>query len=285
MRPTLHPRLVNGRYGDPAVFVEALHRPGALLFDLGDLAPLSTRDLLFDRLLRVNVGRDKRIVMIGPADFAKAVGRKLQAYTWDLVDRYSTDLVFQTIEVHGADSLCAACFRLKKGFAPQPVELPRFEQGPAIEFDDFNVWRNRLAERGLQPGPWLQALKRAVFADEADQVPIALPSGAVRPLGSLRDLVSVERGQKIAYVTDVADTSANRAAVASLASEADMLFIEACFSAADRDLAASRAHLTTRAAGEIGRDARVRRIEPFHFSPRYEGEEERMIGEVMAACG
>jgi ribonuclease Z len=27
----------------------------------------------------------------------------------------------------------------------------------------------------------------------------------------------------------------------------------------------------------------VRRVEPFHFSPRYEGEEENMIAEVMAA--
>ena len=29
--------------------------------------------------------------------------------------------------------------------------------------------------------------------------------------------------------------------------------------------------------------AGVRRLEPFHFSPRYEDEEERMLGEVFAA--
>ena len=34
MRPNLHPRLVNGRFGDPALFVEMLHRRGAILFDL-----------------------------------------------------------------------------------------------------------------------------------------------------------------------------------------------------------------------------------------------------------
>jgi ribonuclease Z len=48
-------------------------------------------------------------------------------------------------------------------------------------------------------------------------------------------------------------------------------------------LAAGRAHLTTSAAGQIGREAGVRRIEPFHFSARYEGEEERMLCETMAA--
>ncbi len=46
MRPSLHPRLVNGRFGDPGLFVEMLHRRGALLFDLGDLAPLSARELI-----------------------------------------------------------------------------------------------------------------------------------------------------------------------------------------------------------------------------------------------
>src|SRR3954467_3626421 len=108
MRPTLHPSLVNGRFGDAAVFVEMLHRPGALLFDLGDLSPLSTRDLLrishvfvshmhvdhfigFDRLLRINVGRTKRITLVGPNGIADSVGHKLQAYSWDLVERYATD--------------------------------------------------------------------------------------------------------------------------------------------------------------------------------------------------
>ena len=32
-------------------------------------------------------------------------------------------------------------------------------------------------------------------------------------------------------------------------------------------------------------EAGVRRVEPFHFSPRYDGEEARMVGEVMAAFG
>jgi hypothetical protein len=31
MRPNLHPFLVNGRFGDPALFVEMLHRRSALL--------------------------------------------------------------------------------------------------------------------------------------------------------------------------------------------------------------------------------------------------------------
>jgi ribonuclease Z len=62
-----------------------------------------------------------------------------------------------------------------------------------------------------------------------------------------------------------------------------MLFIEAPFAQADAALAAGRSHLTTGAAGAIAREARVRRVEPFHFSPRYAGQETRMLNEVNAA--
>jgi len=37
--------------------------------------------------------------------------------------------------------------------------------------------------------------------------------------------------------------------------------------------------------GQIARQAKARNVEPFHFSPRYVGEEERMLKEVMAAFG
>jgi ribonuclease Z len=103
------------------------------------------------------------------------------------------------------------------------------------------------------------------------------------PLGTLRSVLTVTPGQKVAYVTDAADTPANRAAIVRLAQNADLLFIEAAFAKADAALAAERAHLTTAAAGSLAREAGVRRIEPFHFSPRYSGQEARMLDEVMTA--
>jgi len=125
-----------------------------------------------------------------------------------------------------------------------------------------------------------------VIARMADDYMIELgqsrPGGRM-PLGSLRSVLTISPGQKIGYVTDVADTPANRKAIIDLVHGADVLFIEAPFAKADADLAAQRAHLTTKAAGEIARDADVRRVEPFHFSPRYEGAEGSMIAEVMDA--
>jgi ribonuclease Z len=320
MRPNLHPRLVNGRFGDPALFVEMLHRREALLFDAGDLSLLSARDLLrithlfvshmhvdhfigFDALLRVNIGREKLIRVAGPEGIIDRLGHKLKGYEWDLAERYQTDLVFEVIEIgpHGTGS--AARFRFRRGFEPESMSAPADWNRPAAlrvetallehhgaclgfavsEPAHVNIWKTRLEERRFEKGPWLQQLKSAVLAGEADDRPIELPDGDVRPLRELRDLVTVSKGQKVAYVTDVADTASNRLKIARLACGADLFFLEARFSAADFEVARERAHLTTTAAGEIARLAEARRLEPFHFSPRYEGEEARMLAEVFSA--
>ena len=319
MTPTFHPRLVNGRFGDPALFVEMLHRRDALLFDIGDLSALSTRDLLrvshvfishmhmdhfigFDALLRVNIGRQKVIRFVGPDGICERIHHKLQAYDWDLAEKYDADLVIVVTALSENETPRSARFRFKRRFAWEvPVPPPKaadegFEvhaaflehHGPCLGFAlsepaHANVWKSRLDELDVAPGQWLQKLKKAILAEAEDDVMIGLPDGRHLPLGELRLIVSLSPGQKVAYVTDVADTEENRAAIVDLAQGADLLFVESRFSADDALQARERAHLTTTAAGEIARAAGVRRLEPFHFSPRYEGQEERLIAEVMQA--
>src|SRR5438874_242798 len=253
MTPMLHPRLVNGRFGDPALFVEMLHRREALLFDAGDLSALSARDLLrvghlfvshmhmdhfigFDALLRVHIGREKTIRVAGPEGIIERVGHKLQGYDWDLVERYDTDLLFEVVQVGARGPEKAARFRFKRRFERESIDAPRTleaaglavetalleHHGPCLGFAvseprHANVWKNRLDARGFATGQWLQALKAAMVAGAPDDQPIHVGGGDVRPLGDLRELVTVSRGQKIAYVTDVADTPQNREAIARLA--------------------------------------------------------------------
>jgi ribonuclease Z len=324
MRPLLHPRLLNGRTGDPALYIETLFEKRAILFDLGDLSALTPRNIQrldrvfvshahidhfigFDRLLRVLVGRDKKISLYGPPGFIEQVHHKLQAYRWNLFDRYPCDLIFDVSEIDASLAVRAARFRLKNAFAAEPLggdvvtqrivlREPGFRVSTAVlehrtpclafamqEAAHINIWRNRVAEMGLPVGAWLRELKRAVTEKEPDDYPIRTPDGEAIPLARLRHLFTVTPGQKIAYVTDVADTPANRKAIVELAKGADVLFIEAAFAEADASLAAERAHLTTAAAGQIARAAQARRVEPFHFSGRYAGEEQRMLDEVLAA--
>ena len=100
-------------------------------------------------------------------------------------------------------------------------------------------------------------------------------------LGELkRRMLRIVPGQKIAYITDVANTAANEHSIVELVRGADILFIEAAFAREDAVKAADRAHLTTEDAGRIARLAGVTRVEPFHFSPRYSGEPDRLRQEV-----
>jgi ribonuclease Z len=326
MRPLLHPRLLNGRTGDPALYVETLFESRAILFDLGDITPLTPRNIQrlehifvshthidhffgFDRLLRVLVGRDKEVNLYGPPDFIGQVAHKLQAYRWNLVDRYPCDLIFAVREIDASLACRAAQFSLKNAFAAEPIGTDALNGGvvysdaafrvstavlehrtPCLAFAmqesaHVNIWKNRLAEMNLPVGPWLQELKRAVSENQPDDYAIETPDGQEMPLERLRHVVTITPGQKIAYVTDVADTASNRKAIIDLAKGADILFIEAAFADADTSLARDRAHLTTTAAGEIARAAGVRRVEPFHFSARYEGDEQRMLDEVIAVFG
>lgn len=328
MRPLLHSTLVNGRTGDPALYIETLFEQGAILFDLGDISALPPRKIHrlehvfvshthidhfvgFDQMLRVLVGREKRLSLYGPDGFIAHVRHKLHAYHWNLVDRYSSDLVFMVTEIDASFSTRTVQFRFKTGFAEEAISKGRLTSGIAHQQAGFrvsatvlehgtlclafaveedahiNVWKNRLAELGLPVGPWLRVLKRAVIENRSDdyllRITIRGTPPCDMPLGALRSAVTVTPGQKIAYVTDAADTKTNRDAIIALARNADILFIEAAFAAEDTELAAERAHLTTTAAGEIARAADVRRVEAFHFSPRYAGQDERMLNEVRAA--
>lgn len=329
MRPLLHASLVNGRFGDPALYVETLFEKHAILFDLGDITALPPRKIHriehvfvshahidhfvgFDLLLRMLVGREKTVHLFGPVGFIDRVRHKLQAYQWNLVARFLCDLIFAVTEIDASGVARAARFRLKNAFIEEPLERepvpagivhsePTFMVSGAVlehripclafalqERAHVNIWKSRLAELRLPVGPWLRELKRAVVEGLPDDHIIKLPPSErsperAMPLGALRDVLTVTPGQKIGYVTDAADTPANRQAIIDLVRGADLLFIEAAFAAADAGLAAERAHLTTKAAGEIARAAEVRRVEPFHFSPRYEGQEEKMMAEVMVA--
>ncbi len=330
MRPLLHPVLVNGRTGDPVLYIETLFEKRAIMFDLGDISSLPPRKIQrlehvfvshahidhfigFDHLLRVLVGRDKTIALYGPDGFIGQVYHKLQAYRWNLVERFTSDLIFVITEIDSNLATRTTRLRLKNAFSPEAAADDHLVGGTVHSESTFrvttaalehrtpclgfaiaeaahvNVWKNRLAELRLPIGPWLRELKHAVVENRADDYSIQVGSGLgsssqrAMPLGELRSVVTVTPGQKIAYVTDVADTVANRQAIVQLACKADILFIEAAFAASDAEVAAERAHLTTAAAGSIAREAAVRRVEPFHFSPRYNGQEARLMNEVMAA--
>lgn len=270
----------------------------------------------FDHLLRVCLGRDTGVSAYGPAGFIAQMGHKLAAYTWNLVESYETEFIITTHELGADGRVQRARFCSRTGFrqeALSDVEAPNgvlldaasfrvralplehhgitslafaFEEGVHI-----NVWKNRLEELGLPTGPWLTRLKEQVRAGMPDETLIKVHwrtrAGAHDEMIRLGDLkakvLEFVPGQKVCYVTDVADSPQNRRSLAAFLQGTDSLYIEAVFLDEDRPHAERKAHLTARAAGEIARAAAVGAAVPFHFSPRYLGREEALRWEFEKA--
>jgi ribonuclease Z len=255
---------------------------------------------------------DPALYLEFPAEFIAKIEHALARYSWNLVERYDTDLVFDVTEVITPSDAKKAVFRFRNAFRREAetsialkdrvvLDEPMFRVRTTIldhripclafaveETVHVNVWKNRLEEMGLMVGPWLRDLKRAVVMGEPDSWPVTAlgkEHGKVEtfsiPLGDLkRNILRIVPGQKIGYVVDAAFTEENIRRIVDLIRDADTLFIEAPFAGEEADLARDRCHLTTVQAGRIGRMAGVRCLEPFHFSPRHTDDEDRLRREV-----
>lgn len=260
----------------------------------------------FDQLLRLTLPRDRELTVCGPPGLIDNIAGKLAGYTWNLTEGYLFRL--NVVERHEAH-LARASFRASAGFArePQPdvscaegglVTTPEFRVETAtldhripclafaaIEPRHLNVRADALEARGFRPGPWLSRLKDAIRTGD-DAAPIAVRSGdgsVTIDAGTLRrELVDDHPGQRIAYVVDTLFEPTSAARIVGLARAADVFYCEARFLDVDRDEAEKRHHLTARQAGFLARAAGARRLEVFHFSPRYQGMAQAFYAEARA---
>lgn len=313
--------LVNGVFGDPLLYVRLRHQRRSVLFDLGEGSRLSARvahqvsDVFISHchidhiggflwLLRSRIGEFPTCRLYGPPGLAGNIAGLARGILWDRVGEHGPR--FQVTELHGerAKRYMVQAGRPEPaalGERPAPGGLLRQEPGfrvraatlahssPVLAFAleparQPNVRKDRLAARGLAPGPWLGELKRRAQAEELDAL-IELPDGATERVGRLAaELLLVGAGRKLVYATDLADTPGNRASLSALARGAHTFFCEASFLEADARQAARTTHLTTRACGEIAEAAGVARLVPFHFSRRYETDPAAIYEEIAEYC-
>jgi ribonuclease Z len=264
----------------------------------------------FDRLLRLRLHRPQALCLFGPDGFVDQVEHRLGAFSWNLLDATSVDFRLTVHDFDGRRIARGAEFRARDAFRRRDVLPPDLPDGTALAEDDFavdcvaldhgipslafafqeslrvNLWKTALEEHGLPVGPWLEDAKRAIRGHAPDDHLVEIPGRGPVPLGDLRGRVfRTEPGQRVVYVTDAADTGANRDLILRLASGADHLFIETPFLDADRHLAADTRHLTARAAGEMGQAAGARRVTGFHHSARYGDGSRALEAELAEALG
>lgn len=206
MRRSFFPRLINGPFDDPGLFIQFFFEKRAVVFDLGDIYSLSPKDILkishvfvththmdhfvgFDRMLRLFLGRDQKLFLYGPEGFIKNVEARLGGYSWNLVKHYTNSLILHITEVR-QDHLLSNIYPCQDGFQPasKAVEQPfngTLHQEPAMtvfaeildhsipclgfaikERFHINIIKDRLKRLGLEIGPWLNEFKQALFSNE-----------------------------------------------------------------------------------------------------------------------
>lgn len=202
------PKLVNGPFDDPGLFIPFSYEKRALLFDLGDISSLSSKDLLkishvfishthmdhfigFDFFLRLLLGREKELYLYGPPGFIKNIEGKLAGYTWNLVQNYTNRFILHVTEVHPEqltvkqyecrNEFRTTGYRLLKPFSAALLAEPAcfvstifLDHGTVSlgfcleERFHVNINKDALHALHLEVGPWLNHFKQAVF----DGVPL-----------------------------------------------------------------------------------------------------------------
>jgi ribonuclease Z len=269
----------------------------------------------FDSLLRIFLGRDRTLHLFGPPGFLQQVEGRLSGYTWNLVLEYETDFLVRASEISPdrvvtKTYVCREAFRAEKTVVEEPfsgtlLREPSFSMkgvlldhgipclGLALQENfSVNIIKEALKETGLPVGPWLNRFKKALY-EKGD------PEGLFRitpaeakgltdektfRLGELaKRIARVSAGQKITYVTDALGSLENGEKIVRLAKSSDHLFIETAFLQRDQATAKRKFHLTAQEAGLLAKRAGVKRLHPFHFSPRYEGRGGELVREAMEA--
>jgi ribonuclease Z len=316
MTKTFSCKLLNSPYNDPVMMLEFTRKQRLFLFDIGDLSTLPQRLLQkishvfishmhidhffgFDTLLRSILSREEPLNVYGPIGIIDAVQGKLSGYTWNLVKSYPIKI--EVFEITNT-SITSAGFYAQEGFQKiskgnQPfsgiiysesdfrINASIFDhQIPVLGFSivsdiNININKTKMIELGFNnPGPWINELKDKIRAN--DLLYKLIIDGREYSINDLKDMVIVSKGQKIVYITDIAPSKENIDTAITLASDADILFIEAYFLEQDSDHAAKKGHITARLAGYIAGMAVVKNIEITHISKKYIDMEKVVKDEV-----
>jgi ribonuclease Z len=205
MRPSFHPRLVNGCLDDPVLFIPFFFEKRALIFDMGDLHRLATKEILklthgfvththmdhftgFDTVLRTFLGRQKAFHVFGPPNFLQNIEGKLASYTWNLVENYVHGFSLKATEVHPTYTITQV-YDCKKGFkSNQAPEVAPFDgtllaepafavnavhldhKIPCLGFSlkerfHVNIIKEGLKRLKIPVGPWLRRFKEALYEE------------------------------------------------------------------------------------------------------------------------
>jgi ribonuclease Z len=316
-------RFVSGRSGDPCVFFFDGNLDLCGLFDLGRTYSLRPGDVRrldyllvthshidhfigFDHILRHSLNRPNVLHIFGPPRITNQVQHRLRSYIWNLRRWLRLEVRVHEVsatDVTVSDLSMGTAFAKRETAGRAPHRGIIFDGGQFLfravmlqhgmpclgyaieEPASVRVDKDRLEASGLRPGPWLRLLKEAWAAGTLAETHLEANGATYSAARLAEDLLVPHSGRKVAYVVDTAFTDETRKRIVDLACGADLFLCEAAFShALDLDQARRKAHLTAVQAGQLAREAQVKRLHIFHFSRRYQNNPAILIREAKQAA-
>jgi ribonuclease Z len=311
-------KLGGGKEGDPSLFIDLVGKKRALLFDCGLLTELTPREILrvrelfishthidhfigFDYILRLILERKDTLKIYGPPGIAQNIQGKLKGYNWNIGQEIDLTIIVQ--EVMG-EILRITRYQCKNQF-DQDKEVV-LKQNHNIFLDDHDltvdflpldhktislayriiekpvvkVDKEKLRELQLPPGPWLRQLKEAMATGNLETNPIEIKGQLYSSTYLQAHLLRWTKGSKVVYLTDARLTETAKKKIISFARDSDIFYCEGMFLDKDKDKALATYHLTAREAAILAREAQVKKLVLFHFSPRYQDRYNELIAEA-----
>ena len=164
---------------------------------------------------------------------------------WEGIAYESREYVIEAIEA--SHTIKALAYKLREKDRPGKMNVEKLER--------LGIPRGPLWGK-LQRGEAIEFSGRIIRPEEV--------MGPPRP------------GRKIVYTGDTRPSEK----IIEFSREADILIHDATFGSEFEDEAGREGHSTARQAAEVALKAGVKRLYLFHISPRYEGEEEKLLQEA-----
>jgi len=324
MKSIFKTQLVNEPYNDPCVYVQLFGRKECFLIDLGDISRLPTKKILrisrifvshthmdhffgFDTVLRLFLGKTEPLHIYGPKNIIKNVKGKLAGYTWNLIKEYPLNIYVHEVK---KNTITTALFSASKSLRIEYIGVEEISNNIIYEDDELvvktlilnhkvpvlsflleekiriNVRKDVLKQLNLEPGPWLNALKRGYLTGELPQQDAVIYSRDNKNSFTYKELLNklllIKEGEKILYITDIKFSKRDLAKITRFTNEPDILYCEAFFLSDDIDRAKDRYHLTASQTNTIAKSLNAKKLVIFHFSPRYKGNFKKIYEEAYA---
>jgi ribonuclease Z len=269
----------------------------------------------FDAFLRQVHASPRTVEIFGPPGMADRVQARLSGYDWNLAETYwCTIMVHEVHEEEIVSSRFSGPERFRRhdaGSAPRQGEViyrhnhmevaaVLLHHGiPVLAFrlresKIFAVDMEKMAARGLVPGPWLPELKRRFFADwpPAEPLTVARMRGEAiveEPIADAEGLYAQLRGEhgtaSIGYLTDCGYLPENRRRIGSFLAGVTLLVGECAFLARDGQKARLSHHLCTTDWNQLLAELQPRLFLPFHLSKTYLGKCPELFTELVPPAG